>query len=81
MQLRQGFEGNTQQYNIYSGKYLKHYFTQINNLSFSSTLRNWKRIRCWWLTPIILATWEAESGRTEVQDQSRQIVGETPSPK
>jgi hypothetical protein len=37
--------------------------------------------RCWWLTPIILATWEAEIGRTAVQGQLEEIVCKTPSPK
>jgi hypothetical protein len=30
--------------------------------------------RCWWLTPVILATWEAEVRRIEVQSQPEQIV-------
>jgi hypothetical protein len=34
-----------------------------------------------WLTPIILATKEAEIRRITAQDQSRQIVLETLSPK
>jgi hypothetical protein len=36
---------------------------------------------CLWLMLAILATWEAEIGRTEIQDQSWQIVSKTPSPK
>jgi hypothetical protein len=36
---------------------------------------------CPWLTPIILATWDAEIRRILVQDQLGQIVCETPSPK
>jgi hypothetical protein len=37
--------------------------------------------RCWWLMPVILTSWEAEIRRIEIQDQSRQIGHETPSPK
>jgi hypothetical protein len=33
------------------------------------------------LTPIILATWEAETRKIVVQSQPRQILLETPSPK
>jgi hypothetical protein len=40
-----------------------------------------KTAGCWWLTPIILATWEAKIRRNMVQGQSRQIVQETPSLK
>jgi hypothetical protein len=36
---------------------------------------------CWWLTPIILATQEAEIRRIEFQSQPRQIVHETLSQK
>jgi hypothetical protein len=32
---------------------------------------------CWWLTPVILATQEAEIRRTKVQSQSQQIVHKT----
>jgi hypothetical protein len=33
--------------------------------------------RCWWFTPIILATQEAESRRIVVQPQPEQILFET----
>jgi hypothetical protein len=36
---------------------------------------------CWWLTPIILATQEAEIRRTAVQSHSGQIVHKTLSQK
>jgi hypothetical protein len=35
----------------------------------------------WWLTPVILATWEAEIRRIAVRSQCRQIVLKTLSPK
>jgi hypothetical protein len=38
-------------------------------------------IRVSQLTPVILATWEAEIRRMEVQGQPRQTVYRTPSPK
>jgi hypothetical protein len=34
-----------------------------------------------WLTPIILATWEAEIKRIAVPSQPGEIVCKTPSPK
>jgi hypothetical protein len=37
--------------------------------------------RCWWLTPVILATWEVEIRKIMLPGQSRQIVPETSSPK
>jgi hypothetical protein len=35
----------------------------------------------WWLTPIILTIWEAETGRIIVWGQPRETVLQTPSPK
>jgi hypothetical protein len=40
-----------------------------------------KEAGCWWLTPIILATQEAEIRRIMVGSQPRQIVYETLSQK
>jgi hypothetical protein len=45
-------------------------------------IRNFKFVaRCWWLTPVILGTWEAEIRRIMVPGQPGQIVHETLSPK
>jgi hypothetical protein len=38
--------------------------TLLPNLFFLS--RTWIAARWWWLTAVILATWEAEIGKTEV---------------
>jgi hypothetical protein len=38
-----------------------------------------KRGRCLWLKPLILASWEAEIGKMEVGDQSRQKIPNSPS--
>jgi hypothetical protein len=40
-----------------------------------------KYVRCQWLTPVILATQEAEIRRIMIQSQPRQIVRETLSRK
>jgi hypothetical protein len=37
--------------------------------------------RCWWLTPVILPTWEDEIRRITAQGQPWQIVCKIPSPK
>jgi hypothetical protein len=36
---------------------------------------------CWWLTPVILATLEAEIGKIAARGQSRQLAHEPSSPK
>jgi hypothetical protein len=52
-------------------------------LSNSRTVkeRNKNRVRCWWLTPIILAAQEAEIKKILIQSQPGQIVHETLSQK
>jgi hypothetical protein len=35
-------------------------------------------VRCWWFTPVILATWEAEIWRIIVSGQFRQKVHKPP---
>jgi hypothetical protein len=37
--------------------------------------------RCWWLTPVILATQEAEIRRITVRSQPREIVPQDPISK
>jgi hypothetical protein len=44
-------------------------------------LKNEKGCQYWWLTPVILATWEAEIGRIVVQGQPGQIVRQNPISK
>jgi hypothetical protein len=50
------------------------YVDQNENLGFYSNQTNQELAGCQWLTPVILATWEAESRRNVVQSQQRQIV-------
>jgi hypothetical protein len=40
-------------------------------------IQNTRRARCWWLTPLVLATKEAETRRIMIQSQLGQIVHET----
>jgi hypothetical protein len=47
----------------------------------TAPLKNMPSARCLWLTPVILATQEAEIGRIEVQSQPREIVCKTLSRK
>jgi hypothetical protein len=45
------------------------------------SLKKGKKPGAWWLTPVILATQEAEIRRTEVRSPSKEIVQETLSLK
>jgi hypothetical protein len=42
---------------------------------------NTQEASCWWLTSVILVTWETEIGRTAVLGQPGRIAQETSSPK
>jgi hypothetical protein len=60
-------------------RYVLIYLPRIHVLKFhfcGEVLRG-----CQWLMPVILATWEAEIGRTVIQGQPGQTVHEAPSPK
>jgi hypothetical protein len=46
-------------------------------MSARPCIKNKIQARQWWLTPVILATQEAEIRRTVVQSQSEKIVLET----
>jgi hypothetical protein len=49
----------------------------IKEMQIKTTLRT----GCLWLTPVILATWEAEIRKITVQTQPRQKFVRPPSPK
>jgi hypothetical protein len=53
-------------------------FCRLSSLSWVTDVFNFARRQ--WLTPVILATWEAEICRIMVPGQPRQIVHETPPP-
>jgi hypothetical protein len=50
---------------------------QRGNNSSVHKKKNINNARCWWLTPVILPTQEAEIRRIAVQSQSRPMVFET----
>jgi hypothetical protein len=50
---------------------------QEDMISNPSAEKKFFLVRCWWLSPIILATQEAEIRKIKVQSQPRQIVLET----
>jgi hypothetical protein len=52
-----------------------------DSLAVRPCLKNKLTARCWWLTPVILATQEAEIRRISVQSQRRQILHEPLSQK
>jgi hypothetical protein len=50
-------------------------------MEYYSAIKNKVIVRCQWLTPVILATQEAEIRSISVGSQSRQIILETLSQK
>jgi hypothetical protein len=42
---------------------------------YSGSIKKISLARCWWLTPVILATWEAEIRRTTFQGQLGVVWG------
>jgi hypothetical protein len=52
----------------------------VENSEYIENIRT-NGVQHWWLTPVILTTWEAEIGRIVVPDQPRQIVHKTSSLK
>jgi hypothetical protein len=50
-------------------------------ISYSPRIKANRSARHWWLTPVILATWETEVRRIVVRGQPRQIVHKTISQK
>jgi hypothetical protein len=49
----------------------------VNNTAMNMHIQKSLEAGHWWLTPVILATWEAEIRRITVHSQLRQIVLET----
>jgi hypothetical protein len=52
-----------------------------SQLISSLNKKKYRTVRCWWLTPVILATQEAEIKRIKIQSQPQQIVLKTVSKK
>jgi hypothetical protein len=55
--------------------------SSVNHKAKLNKLQRISSARCQWLTPVILATWEAEIRRITVQSHSKQIVHKTPVSK